>query len=82
MSDNYREIRVGVLREHEKHLASLRISLAPHKVDDAGLFQIALSCIGELIHRATIVKCPHAKHALDHIGIGEFLRREKSKRVH
>ena len=82
MGDNYRVVQVVVLEEHEEAMARLQMVLAPHKVDDAGLFQIALSSIGNLIQRAEVIGCPHAKHALAHIGLGGFLPGEPSKSRH
>ena len=66
-----REVTVTLLSEHEEDLGRLRMhkpSLLA-KVDDAGVLAIALSRMGALVHLATVAKCPHARHALEHIGL-------------
>ena len=66
-----REVTVTLVSEHEEALGQLRMhkpSLLA-KLDDAGVLAIALDRMGALIHRATVVQCPHARHALEHIGL-------------
>ena len=66
-----REITVTLVAEHEEALTRLRMhkpSLLA-KLDDAGVLAIALDKLGILIHQATEVRCPHARHVLEHIGL-------------
>ena len=66
--DNWRIVEVPVTEEVEQNLDVVRKLMSPHKVEDAGLFQIAATTIERLVGRAVIRNCPHAKHALEHIG--------------
>ena len=66
-----REVTVTLVSEHEEDLARLRMhkpSLLAN-LDDADVLAIVLSRMGALIHQATVVQCPHARHALEHIGL-------------
>ena len=61
-----REVTVTLVSEHEEDLARLRMhkpSLLAN-LDDADVLAIVLR-----IHQATVVQCPHARHALEHIGL-------------
>ena len=66
-----REVTVTLVSEHEEALARLRMhkpSLLA-KLDDARVLAIALSRMGDLIHQAAVAQCPHARYALEHIGL-------------
>ena len=66
-----REVTVTLLPEHEDHLARLRIHKPSlyAKVEDAGVLAMALDALAHLVHRATVNECPHARHALEHLGL-------------
>ena len=66
-----REVTVTLVAEHEEDLARLRIHTPSlfAKVDDAGVLATALDRLACLVHRATVNECPHARHALEHIGL-------------
>ena len=66
-----REVAVTLVAEHEDDLARLRMH-SPSlfgKVDDAGVLAMALDRLACLVERATVNECPHARHALEHIGL-------------
>ena len=66
-----REVTVTLVSEHEEALARLRMhkpSLLA-KGDDAGVLAMAVDMLAHLVHRATVNECPHARHALEHIGL-------------
>ena len=66
-----RKVEVSVVRDGERALEALRELMSPGKVTDDVLYTIAAVSMYRLIHRATVSDCPHAKHALEHIGFAK-----------
>jgi hypothetical protein len=66
-----REVTVTLLPEHEEDLTRLRMHKPSlfKEVNDTGVLAMALDILAHLIHRATVNQCPHARHALEHIGL-------------
>ena len=73
MSDGRRIVEVSVTEEVEQNLEVVRRLMSPRQVGDAGLFQIAAASIQRLVQRAMGANCPHAKHALEHIGFEDAI---------